>query len=253
VHQATIINGIEHEMSTDTHSVEITMSQATVQALANSNAALVGLLGVQTSDAAALPLVWLRTQQYSLHTVVNYTSTFEAYTSLSALAPGGPVRIGFTAPIDIGELLTVSDVRGFGTVTTDAGAGAVAMVNTTNAQFTAGLCEQGDELAAICGQPLYGNGYALITPLPTIFLEFTSVPVQVGTALAASTGPGVLIDQSSSPECSVAFDINGGWSADGQPWIQPLPPRSNLAALLTAQSPALAERSSALAATAVAR
>ena len=226
-------------MDTDTYSVTITMSAATVQALVDSNYTLYGLRGVESSDAAAMPLVWCKTQAYSLSTKLSYTGALEAYTSMSALAPGTQVDVGFAIPIAAGQLLTVDGPGGSGAVTADGVAGGVSILNATNREFTCGVCE---DLAPVCAMPLYGNGLQLVVPVPKIFLMFATTPIAPATAIALSTGPGVLIDQTTAEHCAVSFDINEGWSPDGQPYAEPMPPRTSLVPLLAAYSRTLAVR-----------
>jgi hypothetical protein len=214
------------------------MSTDTVQALADSNYALYGLRGVASSDAAALPLVWLKSQDYAQSTEISYSDELKAYTSMTALSPGTPVNVGFAIPIADGQLLTVNGPGGSGAVTQDGVAGSVSIVNSTNREFTCGIFE---DATPVCGMPLYGSGLQLIVPVPKIFLMFATTPMSLGTAIALSTGPGVLIDQTTEADCAVRFDINDGWSGDGAPYVQPLPPRTNLVPLLAAysQTPAL--------------
>jgi hypothetical protein len=226
-------------MDTDTYSVTITMSAATVRALVNSNYVLYGLRAVESSDAAAMPLVWLRTQAYSLSTKLSYTGTLEAYTSMSALAPGAQIDVGFATPIACGQLLTVDGPGGSGAVTADGMAAVLSILNATNREFTCGI---GEDSAPVCAMPLYGDGLQLIVPVPRIFLMFTTTPISPATAIELSTGPGLLIDQATAEACAVSFDINGGWSAGGQPYAQPLPPRTRLAPLLAAYSRTLSSK-----------
>jgi hypothetical protein len=226
-------------MDTDTYSVTITMSTATVQALAASNYALYGLRGVESSDAAALPLVWLRTQAYALSTRLQYTGALQAYTSMSALAPGALIDVGFAASTATGQLLTVDAADGSGDVTGDGAPGAVSILNATNRAFACGVCE---DSGPVCAMPLYGDGLQLIAPVPKVFLMFATTPMWLGTAIALSTGPGVLIDQTGEADRAVRFDINDGWSAGGSVWADPLPPRTNLVPLLAGCSRTLATR-----------
>lgn len=61
-----------------------------------------------------------------------------------------------------------------------------------------------------------------------------------GTSIAVAPSQGMLIDQTNSPECTVTFDINAGWSSNGAPYAKVIPARSNLVPLLAEYSKSLA-------------
>lgn len=149
-----------------TYSVGITMSEATVDALVQSHYYLYALKAVQSSDAANMPLIWLQTQRYSVHTSLSWCSDYEAYTSISTTSPVPPGRhvdVGFAAPIAVGELLTVAQASGTGSVTTDGTTNMISILNTTSDPFTCGICEEttGNEFGPVCAMPLYGHGLQL--------------------------------------------------------------------------------------------
>lgn len=228
-------------MANTNFQVTLTMSPSTVTALANSQYYLYGFLAVQSSDAAVVPLVWLQTQQYSVNSQVSWSNQYQAYTSTSAIAPSDPIIIAFSAPIALGQLLTVQQSTGIGVVTNEGTSGVIEILNGTNTLFTCGISEpQGNTFAPVCAMPLYGGGLQLIAPLPKILLLFSTVPVKPGTVIGVSYGPGILIDLSSADQRTVCFDINNGWSWGGYSWAQSVPANSSLVPLLTERSEALA-------------
>lgn len=235
-------------MSVVNYSVAITMSQATVSDLVNSNYYLYGFKGVQSSDRASAPLVWLRTQSYSVNTNVAWSTQYQAYTSPSPLRAGQPVNVGFAEPITLGQLLTVQQSSGTGAVNTDGNPGSISILNDTSTQMTCGITEQGEQgaqAAPVCAMPLYGNGLQLVVPVPTILLVFATLPIAPSTAVTTSYGPGIMVNQATSQQCAVTFDINEGWSGGGEPNIQVVPPHSNLVPLLAQYSESLATSASA--------
>lgn len=226
------------------HTVQITMNEATVTALTRSQYFLYAFQGVQCSDAATMPLVWLQTQDYSENVMVGSSNDYRAYTSKSPIAAGQRVDIGYAAALAIGDLLTVNDASGIGAVTTEGAGGAISILNATNDPFTCGICVNGDPggFGPACAMPLYGNGLQLIVPVAKILLLFSTMPMAPGTAITTTPNQGLLIDQNAAPAgVPVTFDINAGWSAGGEPYAQVIPARSSLAPLVAEYSAELAQ------------
>jgi hypothetical protein len=220
----------------ESRQVTIVMEAASADALAASGYALYAFAAVQCADATGLPLVWLRTVEYSALTYLEWWDEFAAYTSFSPLAPGARVQEGFTAPAEPGQTLTVTARTGTGTV----GAGPpaeITVVNATQTRFTCGVSRRhGDGRAPVCALPLYGGGVQAVVPLPRLLLMFSTAALQPGTAVASSTGPSVVLDASAACDCTVRFDINLGWSGTGACPAQPVPVLSPLAPILLVPS-----------------
>jgi len=231
----------EDAMTSMKYQVTIIMNQSTTSALANSHYYLYGFKAVQTSDASVMPLVWLLQRNYSTNTIVTWEEQYQAYTSTSAIAPSKPINVAFSAPIKLGQLLTVQQLAGTGVVNSEGSSAVISILNETNTPFTCGISEaQGGTFAPVCALPLYGSGLQLIAPIPKILLMFSTVPVELGTAIGVSYGPAVLIDLSSAEQRTVSFDINNGWSWGGYSWAQSVPANSKLVPLLAEPSKALA-------------
>ncbi|MDJ0593388.1 MAG: hypothetical protein QNJ72_25945 [Pleurocapsa sp. MO_226.B13] len=216
------------------------MNQSTLDALVNSGYYLYALLALQSSDKAGRPLVWLQTQKYSATTNVTWSSQYQAYTSFTAITSGNKISVGFSTPIEVGQLLTINQQTGTGDVTNEEYP-IIGILNKTNTQFTCGFSEQQDSTCVpVCALPLYGNGLQLFVPLPKILLMFSTVPVAQATVIDVSYGPGVLIDLNNANQRAVSFDINNGWSWGGYTWAQSVQANSNLVPLLIEYSEDLA-------------
>lgn len=231
------------------NTIQLMLDEATVTDLGRSQYFLYGLQGVQSSDAATMPLIWLQTQNYSENLTVGSSSEYEAYTSKSAIEAGQHVDFGFTAALAVGDLLTVTQESGIGTVTTDGTSGTISILNATSDPFTCGICVNGNlsGFGPACATPLYGNGLQLVTPVAKTLLLFSTIPMPPGTVIATAPNQGLLIDQASAPpEVTVAFDINTGWDGGEKPYAQVIPARSNLVRLLAEYSQELSSMAAEL-------
>jgi len=228
-------------MSDDPYTVTITMSAGTVTALSKSGNVLFGLRAVETSDRAAVPVVWMARSEYALTTRVGYGTELRAYTSTSPIVDGKAVEMGFDVAIAKGQLLTVTDKGGAGKVTRDDMPRVVAVLNKTSDPYTCGVAELSSVPTPVCAIPLHGNGNLLMNPVPKLFLQFATTEVGTSTAMSTSGGPGVLIDQSAAPRVELTFDIDTAWTGNVQPEVEQIAPWTPLAPLLSRCSPVLAD------------
>jgi hypothetical protein len=223
------------------HPITLHMDTKTVTALADSGSALYGFVAVRASDAAARPLVWLRSQAYSAITRVTWSPGWQAYTSTGAAAAGQPVRPGFSAPIAPGQVLRVSGAGGTGAVLPSPFASETAVLNERAQPYLCGLSQRAgdgdDAFAPVCMLPLYGGGLQIIVPLPTVLLMFSTVAAEPGTVAEVATGPGVLLELEGAPGRAVRFDVDAGWAWSGGTWARAVPAAADLVALLV-QPPA---------------
>jgi hypothetical protein len=214
------------------HQVTLTMDAASAQALWDSAYALYAFSAVGCPDAAALPLVWTRTTDYSTRTWLEWTDTLQAYTSTTPLAAGRRVKVGFAAGVEAGQALTVTHATGTGDVGPGPDAQAVWIANATASPFTCGLARQHETgCAPVCAVPLYGGGADSIAPRRTVLLMFSTANLAPGTAVEVSTGPGILLDVAAG-ERTASFGIDTGWHAEGTPAAVAVPPLTPLAPLL---------------------
>ena len=209
------------------------MSALTVDALANSGFSLYSFKAVQCADRAGMPVIWLQSQDFGMHTTFAWTDQYQAYTSPDRVHSGTGVAATNQYPITVGQVLTVDNRSGTGIVTTDGVPDAMAFRNTTNVQLACGLMQQhGDVAAPLCRLPLYGGEMQIITPLSSVLLLFSTQPGNVGDVIARSYGPGILIDLTGVALRNVSFDVNDGWSWGSFTWAQSVPAGTYLAPLL---------------------
>jgi hypothetical protein len=213
--------------------VIITMSPATVDALFDSGYFLYGFKAVGAWDKAGVPLVWLRTQGYSLSTVVAWQERYEAYTS-----PSTPVQAIASYPIALDQTLCVEHPSGTGTVIQGGAPGAISIENRTATPFACGISQPvNGGFAPLCQLPLYGRDRRTFTPLARVLLLFSAQPRPPGTIARTADGPGVLIDFGDVSTREVTFDVNTGWRWGGGVWAHEVGVGADIVPLLVVPPP----------------
>jgi hypothetical protein len=214
------------------YQVNITMSSNTVQQLLANNFYLYGFKAVQCTIGGGSPVVWFKTQNYSASTEVLWEEQYQAYTSNSQIIPNGQVIASFAADISLGQTLNVGP-GGVGTVVSGGPSTAISLANTTSNPFTCGISQvQNGTANPLCAFPLFGNDLDVIAPIEKVLLMFSTNPVNTGTVIEQSYGPGILIDLTSDNLRNVNYDLNAGWSWGGFSWAQSVTADSNLVPLL---------------------
>jgi len=225
------------------YQITIQMSDATVDGLQGDGYQLYAFKAVEGSGGG-VPVVWFSSSTFSQSTVVSWTEAYQAYTA-QAMQLGSNVTISTLAsyPIELGEQLNVTNPEGTGVVVSGGpDPQAIAVLNQTanpptpGTPMTCGISQQqGDgSYQPLCAFPLTGVGLDLIVPIEKVFLMFATLPVNTGTVIEKSYGPGVLVDLTSANQQSVAYDIDAGWTP--QPWAAVYPATTALVPLLISPS-----------------
>jgi hypothetical protein len=147
----------------------------------------------------------------------------------------------------LGQTLNVTGKSGTGNVTTNGISGAISITNQTTSQLTTGISQQNPmgRSTSMCAFPLFGNNRDVIAPIEQVALMFANQKVDTGTVIYQAFGPGIFIDLTSDPEREVSYDINQGWSWNGQAWAQTIPSNADLVPFLIQSSPSLEKKKSA--------
>jgi hypothetical protein len=219
------------------YQIEITMTDDTVARLQKNGFTLYGFKAVRTAGSG-VPVIWFQTTSFSLTTSVQWTASYQAYTSHSQITPGGQVTAVTSYDIGLDQVLAVSDPRGTGEVGPGGNPGGISILNETRTPFTCGIAQQlEDAYAPTCAIPLFGGFLDVIVPVEKVFLMFSPVSMDTGTVVERSSGPGILIDLTGVSGRTVGFDADNGWSWAGHaPWAKAFPPNQELAPLLTGQA-----------------
>ncbi len=228
--------------------IKIVMSSETVGSLNSGGFYLYSFKAVQSTDQAGRPLIWFRTQNYSLNTTIEWSNRYSAYTSFSRIEQNNQIVIGADIPITPGQTWVIDSNAGTGKVITAGPATAVSIHNTTTQQFTTGLLQpQTNDSKPLCAFPLFGGFVDVITPIDKVLLIFSTELLEPGTVIESlfnltselsrgymwlSTSPGILIDLTDADLREVGFDINEGWSWGGFSWARGVSATENLVPLL---------------------
>jgi hypothetical protein len=231
------------EAQVKTFTVNIAMDQDTVVALTDGGYRLYGFKAVE-SAAKGSPLVWMKSNIFSLNTEVTWQEQFFAYTSRSEIKPGVKITTAATYAIDLDQTLKVTDASGTGTVDTTGGVdGTISIQNTVPVQFSCGVAQPDPNGAAIpmCAFNLYGLQLDVIAPVEQVMFMFAIDQINTGTVIEKAFSSGLKIDLIGAPDNKrvVSFEINNGWSWDGGPWGLMVPAGASLVPLLIQNTPAL--------------
>lgn len=200
------------------YEIDITMPQATVDALKNGGFALYAFKAVKSAVAGGAPLVWFRTTTFLTGMQVTWTEDYQAYISSDEIISNGRISAQAYADIDLGNTANVSPTGGV--VAVNGGTdGAVSILNQGATPWTCGISQLNNGAAnPMCAIPLYGKMLDVIIPIEKVLLMFASNTVNTGTVIYKAYSEGVLVDltdPTAKGKRSVAFDINQGWSWGG--------------------------------------
>lgn len=201
----------------DTFTVNVNLSDATVGAL-GSNFKLYGFKGIDGSGGG-VPVVWFSTDQFSDINAIQWQEQYAGYTSTTTdLVPMAQITASDSKPMNLGQQGAVGP-HGVITVNNNGSPGVLEILNTTTTQFTCGVSvfnQITNSASPICAFPLFGQGLDEFAPIELVFLMFATNPVNTGTVIEQSFGPGILIDMTGqTAPVSVSFDINLGWTGPG--------------------------------------
>lgn len=218
----------------------ISLSNATVQALAAGNLALYGFAAVSYGPVltaavgygGGYPLVWFRTPHCLQSTVVTLSDPAFAFISTTALSENAVVAMSASAPVDVGQTVQVATT---GLLTTEASGqpGVISVVNQGPSPWTCGLAaDAGPGPAPICAFPLHGNSMDMIGPTAKVLVMFAIDKIPVGSVVSTAYAEGLFIDFQTETARAVSFDIDQGWSWGNGTWAAVVPPQTDLGALL---------------------
>lgn len=222
------------------YQVKVKMSEETVKALGGGNYSLFGFKGTKTTVGGAAPLVWFKTKAYSTNTDVQWSTSYQAYTSQQEIVSGVKIIASFQKPIELGQVLEVTSEHGIGDVVGGGAPLGISIHSKVTKQLTCGISEVvNSQGAALCAVTVYGKHLVVMAPIQKILLTFATSSYDTGTVITKAFAPGFLIDMTGAPgqQRSVTFDVNNGWSANGATWAKEIPPNESLLPHLIDSSP----------------
>ncbi|WP_428231396.1 hypothetical protein [Flavobacterium sp.] len=233
----------------------INFSQETVEALNKENYTLCCFLACKSENTSAFtPLCWSVTKSFLKSVVIEWEYNLSAYLSTSEITDNKIIYIpqpefakttsrsrsrsimGTNYRIAVQQRMLI---KNYGEVIVDAENAfeTVLIQNDSTTEYTTGLCiysNNDDQYYGNCAFKTYGGHTIKVAPANKAFLMVSSKDIQNSTVILKSENPGMLIDFTTSNDNSrtVTYDINNGWSSDGQVWGIQYPTGTNLKTLL---------------------
>jgi hypothetical protein len=236
---------METIMSTN-YRISIAMDQTTADTLTDNEFSLYVFKAVQGSGKGA-PVVWFSSQDIGLATSIDWSESYQAYTSRTeVIAAGATITADNSYDSVLGGVLTVTEKIGTGAMTDGGDPRGISIINSTDTQFVCGISQlQNGVYAPIAAFPLFGNNEDLLVPVEKVFLMFATRTVDTGTVIEKSFSSGMMIDLTgATPDAKgvvgrqVTYDLNKGWDDSNAPWGVAYPPNTNLVPLLINGAPA---------------
>lgn len=213
----------------DKYSIEISLSNDTLQALGDQDLSLSAFKGVQTTAGGGRSTVWLNTNNFADTVTIEWEEQYGGFTDKDQeLESGIEVDAKNIKEMDLGDLLTVKD-NGVPEVTAAGRKGDIVVQNLGKKAWTCGMGQvvTGPDgksaLSPLCAFPLNGHFSVLMMPYEKILLMFESGQTDTGSVVEESTSSTIIITLTGAdvgkPK-QVSFDINDGWDAKKAAWAK---------------------------------
>lgn len=217
-----------------TQTLTISLSDATLGELQQSDFHLYAFQAVTSSNKSGVPLVWGRVDTYlTAITLAFDPGALAAYISTDSIAVDSAVTLGASTAVSPGQIVSVAG-GGNLTATGGAPAGDIYIASTATTSYTCGLAAIFGQSAQqpFCAFTLYPQVTVTMQPADAIFVMWATSIYDPGVYMQQSLGPGLLVGFNGAPQRAVSYDMNQGWSADGAAWAQTIASGANLATAL---------------------
>lgn len=223
----------------DNYQVNIGLTESTVAALQQGKYQLYAFKAVQSSQGGGAPLVWFKSNNFSLTVSIDWLTQYQAYVSSQAIIPNGTITASNSVEIDLGQTWQVNET-GSGPVVGGGTDRAISILNEATRQWTTGISEVvAGKSSTLCAFPLYGKQLDVIAPITKVLLMFATDQVNTGTVIFKAFSASLMVDLTADNVRNVGFDINTGWSWGGYSWGTEYPANADLVPLLI-ESPSTA-------------
>jgi len=217
------------------YGVTITMPETTAVWMHEQGFQLYAFKAVQVGGGGGKPLVWFASDIYSVNTEFMWEVVYQAYSSQSAIVPGGRIQASASYPADLGQKFTVTNAAGTGTVTRDGLEGRIMITSTVlEREFACGISQKRDgKFAPLCALPLDYGLTDLFTPVEKVLLMFSTAAKDLGTVVVQAFSDGVFITLTGTePKRQVSYEKGKGWNWGGGSWGTPVSAGADLVRLL---------------------
>ncbi|WP_406069442.1 hypothetical protein OG372_16975 [Streptomyces sp. NBC_01020] len=200
------------------YAVRVNMPAGTVRQLTASGHRLLMFKAVQSEQSTGgLPVLWSSTSTYTTRTELAWTEQYYAFVTPGDTPDGARLAGVDLTRVSPGQTLDVgagarSTVIGGGTP------GAVTISDTTATPLSCGLAQPapaGGAPVPVCALPLAGQGQNVVFPLGQVVLAFAAGPSAPGSVVESAPGPAVQVDLDRMSPADLSYDVESGWSWDG--------------------------------------
>lgn len=207
----------------DTYSIQISLNNATLTALANQNLSLNAFKGVQTNAGGGASTVWLSTNNFAETVNISWQEQYGGYVENQQFSTGITVLASDVQPMNLGDILSV-DSTGVPNVNTGGADGDITVLNKGNKPWTGGMGQMvAGALSPLCAFPLNGNFAITMMPYEKVLLVFESGQTDTGAVVEETTSSTIVITLTGADvgqTKQVSFDINTGWDANNAGWAE---------------------------------
>lgn len=219
------------------------MSPETLDALKAQNSALYVFQAVRYGPQLNLsrtmagygngyPLVWYRSTAYMANTVIKWDDSPNAYISLTRPGDIGPVEVGDSQPVALGQITEAGDGRLL-PPTLNGNPGVVSIISAASGPLSCGLATRSaTTVAPFCIFPLNPGAMDMMAPGQQVLVTFAVDQMKEGMQITKTYGDGLLIDFNNEASRSVGFDINSRWNGGGSAWCRTISANADISSLL---------------------
>lgn len=207
------------------YTIDIRLGGATADGLRRGGFRLYAYKAVACDQGGGSPTVWASGSRFDRTVSLTWREDYRAFATEQPITAASCFLEEPTRPVELGELLTagpggrLAGATGTRGTTLPGEPGGVVLYNTTRRLLTCGLAQPsplGCGPAPVCALPLHGQNADVITPLQQVALAFSTTPARVGSVPGRLHGPAVLVDLSRGRLADLRYDLDGGWSWDGE-------------------------------------
>lgn len=234
-------------------SLIINFSQESVEYLNQGNYTLCCFLACKSENAASfVPLCWCTINFFLRSVLIEWEFDLSAYLSTSEIANNKIIYIpqiessrstqksvaGSNYEIALEQRMLINDY-GKVSIDTDNTSETVLIQNNSTTPYATGICiynNNDDQYYGNCVFNTYGKHNIKVAPVNKAFLMFTSKDIKSNTVVLVSENDGMLVDltniSTQDNSRTVSYDIDTGWSSNGQVWGKIYPRGTDLKSIL---------------------
>jgi hypothetical protein len=212
------------------YEVIVSMDENTVSSLQKQGFHLYLFKGVKASVSAS-SMVWIKQDLDSDFLKFHWEDSYNGYISPQDINPGTVIDEFTSQALEGGQIAEISS-NSYSSLlideTTVGGEQKYYLRNKLKEPIIGGLTQaHGLVQSPICAVsiPAGENNLVEMTPLPRVYLTFSTEDHRIGKVLTNTTTAGLLLDMSAHSHIAVSFDIVDGWTDIHFPYAAKIQPK----------------------------